>query len=309
MLTETRAKKKKSGMKPFEVKQAMVALGLEASDDYILDYVEFFARRIPTSAAYFLHVLPKFDLFNAIYEKETQSLVSNYELNEDVIAQMRNKIKDRVSNLRFGFDVREGDPLEQLLKSGDELNIDLAVIGQKSGVSHHGILAKNLARKVKCNALVIPDQAEPRISTILVPVDFSLNSIKAVQTALAIKERLGKETRIVCLNVYEMPNLSMYRVDRTKKKFKKLVEADRKDSFLDFIKTHVPESVDDVEVAVVEKDMQGVARRILDYAGENEVDFVVMGAKGHSKVELLLLGSVTEKMLSINEKIPTLIVK
>ena len=55
--------------------------------------------------------------------------------------------------------------------------------------------------------------------------------------------------------------------------------------------------------------MPWIPHYIKEYAEENEVDFIVMGAKGHSKVELLLLGSVTEKLLSINNSIPTLIVK
>ena len=46
-----------------------------------------------------------------------------------------------------------------------------------------------------------------------------------------------------------------------------------------------------------------------DWLRAQGVDLVVMGAKGHSKVELLLLGSVTEHFLGINSRVPTLVVK
>ena len=47
----------------------------------------------------------------------------------------------------------------------------------------------------------------------------------------------------------------------------------------------------------------------MDYAYDKKADLIVMGAKGHSQVELLLMGSVTEKVLAVNESIPTLVVK
>ena len=53
----------------------------------------------------------------------------------------------------------------------------------------------------------------------------------------------------------------------------------------------------------------GIAQYIMDYATSEEAGLIVMGAKGHSQVELLLMGSVTEKLLAINESIPTLVVK
>ena len=47
----------------------------------------------------------------------------------------------------------------------------------------------------------------------------------------------------------------------------------------------------------------------MDFAKQHNVDLIVTGAKGHSQVELLLLGSVTEKLLAINDSLPTLVVK
>jgi nucleotide-binding universal stress UspA family protein len=48
---------------------------------------------------------------------------------------------------------------------------------------------------------------------------------------------------------------------------------------------------------------------ILHEAESRDVNLVVMGAKGHSKVELVLMGSVTEKVVRETESIPVWVVK
>ena len=301
-----------SAIQPFQVRQMMVALELGATDNKILEYLDFFTREIPTGAAYFLHVLPKFDLLNTMMEKEAQALVSNYEVNDEVITRMERKIRSRLTDehtVHVEFDVKEGNPLEELLEDTNDVKADLVVIGQKSGVSQHGILAKNLARKAQCNALIIPDQAKPQIKKILVPIDFSEFSVKALRTAVALNLELYEPAKIVCVNIYELPNLSVYKIQKTREQFKKMLEKDHLDAFNAFLNTHIPEYKDKVSVDLICRENTGIAQHIKDYAQNNKADLIVTGAKGHSQVELLLMGSVTEKLLAISETIPTLVVK
>lgn len=299
-------------LQPFEVNQAVIALELGGIDDALLDYVDFLASYIPIGAAYFIHILPKFDLYNALYEREKESLISNYELDQEVVERMRVSIKDRLTMLeanQVNFDVREGDALEELLKDTRDLGADLVIIGQKSGKEHHGILARNLARKASCNALIVPQSARRRIRKILVPIDFSHNSVQALRTALSIKEQLEEEVRLICLNIYDLPNFSLYSVQKSREEIKEMMEEDRREAFQSFLHTYAPEAEESIEIALIERKQPGVASYILEQAEQYEADLIVMGARGHSKVELLLLGSVTEKLLSANERIPTLVVK
>ncbi len=297
---------------PFRLKQLMVALELGDSDQATLDYLDFFTSQIPTEAAYFLHVVPRFDLFNEMYEREAQGVVSNYELNEEVIDRMEAKIRERFSKdnaLRVELDVREGDPLEELLNDAGEVKADLAVIGQKTQSGQHGILARNFARKVPSNALVIPDQARPQLKKILVPIDFSENSVKALQTALALNEALAEPAKVIALNVYDMPNVSVYRIQKSREQLKRMLEEDRREAFHAFLDTHAGEAAGKIETVLIERIDPGIPSYITDYAEHNDIDLIVMGAKGHSRVELLLLGSITEKVLTHNRRIPTLVVK
>ncbi|HKK80015.1 MAG TPA: universal stress protein, partial [Phaeodactylibacter sp.] len=139
--------------------------------------------------------------------------------------------------------------------------------------------------------------------------DFSENSIKALRTAIALNESLSEPAKITVLNVYEMPNLSVYKIQRTREQFERMLQKDHEEAMNAFLNTQVPDYRDQLETKLIMQKTPGIAQYIMDVAEEYEGDFIVMGAKGHSKVELLLLGSVTEKLLGLNEHIPTLIVK
>lgn len=299
-------------IEPYGIQQALVALELGAADEAVVSYLDFFTDAVPARAIYFLHVLPKFDLLNMAIERSAESLISNVELNEEVIAQMEAEIRERLGKedrMKIDFDVREGNPLEELMRETVAMKADLVVIGQKSGTSQHGILARNLVRRVDCNTLIIPDMARTRLKTILVPVDFSGNSARALRTAVALNRRLEKPARIIALNIYEMPNFSVYRIQKTREQLKRMIEADREEAFLHFIRTFVGDYHEMIETSLIEREAPGIAHYLMDFARDNQADFIVMGAKGHSKVELLLLGSVTEKVLNDNETVPTLVVK
>ncbi|GAB5552800.1 MAG: hypothetical protein Sapg2KO_23910 [Saprospiraceae bacterium] len=296
---------------PFHVREMMVALELGPADQSVLDYLDFLSTQIPIRSVYFAHILPPLRLFNPNAEAENM-IFSHYELNLEAISQMRTELEARSINERvehLGFEVHKGNPLEELINSAREVFTDLLVIGQRSGAGEHGVLARNLARRVENNALIVPEKAWPKLKCIMVPFDFSEYSIKALKMALSIQAAAGEEIKVVPVHIYEMPNLSIYKVQKTAKQLQSMVEADRKDAFRDLLNIYLPDFVDQLDLKLIEQGGPGVARFLLKAAQEIEADLLVIGAKGHSKVERLVLGSVTEKLCSINEKIPTLIVK
>lgn len=311
-MSEVNMQKSAERIEPFNIQQALIALELGAADDPVLNYMDFLTGFVPAHGLYFLHVLPRFDLLNMALEHSAESMVSNMELNREVIGRMESDIRERMSKksgMNIEVEVREGNPLEELLRDTKKMEADLIVIGQKSGTSQHGILARNLVRRADCNALVVPDLAQMRLRKMLVPIDFSGNSARALRAAVALNQRLEKPAQVIALNVYEMPNFSVYRIQKTREQLKRMIEADRTEAFQHFIRTFVGGKEKEIQTALIEREAPGIAHYLMDYARKNQADLIVMGAKGHSKVELLLLGSVTEKMLSDNESVPTLVVK
>ena len=55
--------------------------------------------------------------------------------------------------------------------------------------------------------------------------------------------------------------------------------------------------------------MPHAAQALLKKAHATETGLIVMDAKGHSRLSLLLLGSTTESLLRKNEDVPVLVVK
>lgn len=297
-------------IQPFRIEAAMVGLEMGDTDEPVLAYLNFLSEQVPIQFAHCLHVAAQFDWFSPLFGKAIEPLAGQYALSEKVSEAMYKKVRAHLGAVKITCEVREGDPLEELIRDTEEREADLIVIGQKSKADHFGILAKKLVRKTKCNALVVPEDAKLSLKKILVPIDFSAHSIKALRTALALNKRLPVAAEILAVNVYELPDFASFKISKTQEQFEKLIEEDRMEAFEAFLNTYVPQE-DRVHLhkMLCKKELPGIAHYLMDCAREEEADFIVMGAKGHSKVELLLMGSVTERLLSINKSIPTLVVK
>ena len=297
---------------PFKINEALVGLGLGDTDDIVLKYLGYLTGHITMKVARFVHVIPAIYLFDRKDGVESYQF-EKYELDQEVADDLASKISTFIAkknNVKVEFDVRDGNPLDELMQSAEVSAADLVVIGKSTKRDHHGILAKNFARKVTSNALVIPDKAKMALRKILVPVDFSPNSIEALRSAVAVSKCYEKPPAITALNVYELPIFQTYLVRKSLSEMRKILMEDRKAAFKSFLDTYIPpEDRKRITTDIIEQTHPGVGNFIMDYAQANKTDMIVMGAKGHSKVGLLLMGSVTEKILGVTKRIPVLVVK
>lgn len=304
---------KSTNIKPFKVAQTMVALKRGATDEALLSYVHFLTNRIPMTAFQFIHVLQKNSLDNAYFEAETRQIIGDFDLKEEVASNLKESVESFLpvqEGRQMEYLVKEGYPLEELIYRSNLNKADLVIIGQDTEQIHHHILARNFLRKIQTNALVIPDTAIPKLENILVPLDFSQYSLKALRTAVAINKSLEKPVKITCINIYEIPNLTFYNVEKTRQDLKQLIEKDRKLAMTHFLQQQIPEIKDRkfIKTELVEKGQYDIGYQINEFAKTNKMDMLIMGVKGHSRAELLMMGSVTERVLGVS-KVPTFIVK
>ncbi len=294
------------------IRQTVVALGLNTADDTTLRFFSALAGYVPVNAAFFLHVQPRFDLLGALFEREAQSVVSNFDLHTDLVRQLEHNVYRHFAPqgpLRVEIDVREGNPLEEILRQSADLQADLLIAGKNSHGATHGILSGNLVRKSKCNTLIVPDQARSRLKRILVPVDFSPYSVRALQTAAALAATAPESTEIVVSHAYDLPSIMAYRINKTEEELQTIIENDRRAALEDFLGNFAPQLSDRCRFELIRHQETSIPELIMDMASAQEADLIVMGAKGHSKVELLLMGSVTESLLQMNNTIPVWVVK
>jgi len=296
------------------INQMLVGFEIGQTDEALLAYLNFWTALIPSLDAYFLHVFREDGLLRTYYELETEQVVGPYKVDQAMISDMRKKIDGfMVSNQKLikEYHTAEGNALAALLEKAAEVKPDLLVIGQNSETIHHTILAGNLIRKTDIDTLIIPDKAIPKLQKILVPIDFSDNSIKALRRAVSIVQQLPQPVTITCLHLFNMPNLSVYETRQTMEHIRVAIEDDRHKAFHFFLHNFIPEEKDRayIQTEIIEQGVGDVASHIVSFAKNNEMDLTIMGAKGHSKVHLLIMGSVTESVLLKNKHQPVLVVK
>lgn len=124
---------------------------------------------------------------------------------------------------------------------------------------------------------------------ILVPFDFSEPSQVAVRHAVAIAGKY--ESSIDFLYVIEhLQQLggTTANVERLEKDFR-----DAANGRLQEVRDSIEPPIETKQVVQVGK----AAQAITDYAQENEVDLIVIGTRGHGKIDQALIGSVAERVV------------
>ena len=146
-------------------------------------------------------------------------------------------------------------------------------------------------------------------STILVPLDGSKNADNALDMAISISKK--NQSRLILLHVIddyvldfmvdiegmEIPNSTTVKIRSglKKKALKMLVDRSNKVS-----KNGISCKTDIC--------IGNAGDEILNYSKQNQVDLIIMGARGLGKLKQLLLGSVSNKVVT-NSRCPVLIVK
>jgi nucleotide-binding universal stress UspA family protein len=139
---------------------------------------------------------------------------------------------------------------------------------------------------------------------ILVAVDGSSNSLRAVKYAIQLAEELRSKTSLTLINVHDDDPLNIVKRHVGSKAVKDyLIEMSQKElkaalRILD--RSQVKHS------CIIE--LGQIAPMICKIAKEEKMDLIIMGAKGRSGIADIVLGSVSQKV-SILAKQPVLLVK
>ena len=139
---------------------------------------------------------------------------------------------------------------------------------------------------------------------ILVPVDGSKNSLKAVQYAAKLAQDLRSKSSIVVISVHDDSSLSQVASYVGKKEVENYLietsETQLKAAQKALAKSKVTHSF------IIE--IGHIAETILKIANKEKCDLIVMGSKGRAAIADLLLGSVAQRVTS-KAKQPVVLVK
>jgi nucleotide-binding universal stress UspA family protein len=208
--------------------------------------------------------------------------------------------------------VREGNAAHEVVAVARSIRADLIVLSTHSRSSFQrvvfGSTAERIVRHAPCSVITV--RRQPGMSTgkksaagktaypqrlpwkrILVPLDFSLTSLRALEAALPLAMRSG--AALYLLNVVE-PNPYAAGMDGAMLVTPDAARLRESRKQLPRVAEHfVPESIP-VTSLVLRGRAAGV---IVETALQNRVDLIVLSTHGHAGLDRLLLGSTAEQVV------------
>jgi len=224
----------------------------------------------------------------------------------NVLEKSIDAVFDNRDEVAVEISIVEGKPQNQLLNIIKETNPSLLVLGKKKVSNGSGIIARRIARKASCPIWFVTENANTNPQKILVPIDFSPYSFRALKTALYLKEQLGEVT-ITALHLIDVP-ITAYKINRNKEEIIQQLKAAAKKSLRQFLKQNQL-AEKDIDFKMLLNDNYDVAEYVQQTAGQEASDLIITGAKGHSGFGGFIFGSVTEKLISYPETPPVLVVR
>jgi nucleotide-binding universal stress UspA family protein len=204
------------------------------------------------------------------------------------------------------YRVKEGHPVEELLRLEQDPGWDLIVLGTRGRTGLRHLLAGSVAEKVlrgaRCPVLALRSRVQHAqsapISTVLHPTDFSELSRSALKVSRELARDLG--ARLVLLHI-ATPEVGFPEVGP----FEVAQQEDR-DTLEDMrAQLDGPDLKEPIEVEAVRGE---VVPEILRAAETRGCDLIVMGTHGRTGLSRLLMGGVAEAVLR-RAPCPVLIVR
>ncbi len=197
--------------------------------------------------------------------------------------------------------VRSGEAAHELLRAAREFEADLLVLGSRglTGLAEFvlGSVARNVARHAPVSVL-ITHPSDVQIRRVLVAVDGSPHGEAALRFAREFPLPLGAEVHVVHVVRPMHPVPAMMGVD-TFQLYEALDQAQTQEE--EAAHSLINEAVEGIRSAGRSASghvqIGDPALEILKVAGEVSADLLILGARGVSLIEGLLLGSVADRVL------------
>lgn len=285
-----------------QLKKIMVGMDLSSMDETILMNIKQMIAVFEIEQIYFVHVSKDLSIPEDIKKNYPDLLAP---ADETIRAGIEHEIKVAgIKDVSYEVLVKEGNPIETILRWCKIKDVDLLVMGKKPTDSGSGTLSKNLAQRAPTSIFFIPEKADlHEISRVLVPVDFSDYSLMTLELAHSIAK--GIQANILCCHLYAVP-AGYSKTGKSHSEFAKVMLDNAKKDFQKFIEKA---GFGDIHCEFVLKDDKSEANYIIKLAEKEEVDFIVIGSRGRSNSAAILLGSVSERLIQLNNDIPTLVLK
>ncbi len=290
----------------YQLNHILVCLDLTEMDDSLIRYAGFLVNKIKPDSITFMHVMRPFDIPKEILEAFP-------EMDEPVPEIIREELHDKISeqfktdvDVKITTSVKEGYPIETIVKFTQENNITLTLMGKKMGYEGGGSIVRKTLGIIPSSVLLVSETVHERIENLLVRMDFSKVSEMALQMALRLKELT--DAKVACHHVHRLP-LSYFPQTQPEddEKLQRYVEKVSQKEFQKFVKRYKHEQDElpfSYSLDVENDEAQILYRRALTTGA----DMIVIGSIIRSELADIIVDSTSEKLAESEKNIPVFIV-
>jgi len=292
---------KNSADKKYKV--ALVGLDLTTMDDNLIRYVAMMSEVLKLERVLFVYVAKDLELPADLLEKYP-GLVGP--MDESIEADIKSKVDKYFHNADTAVEclVKEGNPIERILKLSKVKHVDLMFMGRKKSLHGSGLISSKIARRCPCSLLLVTETHRRKLKKILVPVDFSKHSSLALQLAINMKDSSGADVQLV--NIFKVPG-GYHTTGKSFNEFAEIMKGHAQNDCKKFLsKNDFPA---DLPCEYLLSNNGNFSNLTYDYAERNKADLIIIGSRGRTKASSMLMGSVAEKLVYLDSHVPVLIVK
>ncbi|MEB2782548.1 universal stress protein [Algoriphagus sp. C2-6-M1] len=284
--------------------KAMIGLDLTEMDDILIKKTIVYLSFLGIDKCYFVHVSKNLAVPDAILKNHPELLAPGDESIEALIKAKLDEF-DFPENMDIEVFAEEGaHPLETLLRWSKIKDVDLIIMGRKEKLEGAGSLAKGVAKKAPCSVLLLQERRSPGLpKKIMIPSDFSDHTDLIYDFGERISEELGAE--LIPVHLYEVPH-GYSKTGKTFEEFAKIMKENAKEDFKRFIQKF---NHKELQCQFVLNNGEGQGKALLEEAEKLDADMILLGSRGKTKSAAILLGSVAEKLVVVNNILPMLIFK
>lgn len=285
----------------------MVGLDFTPMDKTLIEYVSFLARLVKPERLYFVNAQPGLE--------HPEDWLDEYpELDEPIDDKLKGEIDAElkqyftsVEGLEVETLILKGSPTEKLLDYVTIKKIDLLIVGRKLSIKGSGLIPQKLARKVPASILFVSEGASPNIEKIVAAVDFSKNSRMALEEAIELANAQKSTMPLNVLHTFRLP-LGYYKTGKTEEEFTEIVKLNAQKKYRQLLSEIDLKGVEMKATYIRNVELE-TFEAINKFAHEQQANLIVIGGKGRTNAAALFLGSVVEKLITVDMDIPLLVVK
>jgi nucleotide-binding universal stress UspA family protein len=291
----------------YQIKKIIVCLDQSEMDKTLVKFAAFIAKSNQSKKIYFANVIRNLSIPKDVLS-EFPNLINN--MIEERKSQMKQVVTENLApelKISTGFIVREGQLSKKVLKLANEKSVDLILVGKKTSISGSGVVAQRLARRASCSLLIVPENSQPKIKKIIVPSDFSDYSKDALEEAIEIAEKNKGKSEIICQNVYSVPS-GYHFTGKSYKEFGDIMLQHAEINYKKFIRKIDTKGHKIKPIYTKDEDDDPVLD-IINEAEKMKADIIIIGAKGRTAATALFIGSLAERLIQINNRVPLLVTR